>query len=88
LTLFGWCSIIVRGGGEVRGPVKLRVPLVERCDLDLLSAMRPADSEEGRLALNCSVMEKELLGKSIRSEVVKQTKAPKSDDFSQNLVSN
>jgi hypothetical protein len=47
------------------GPVKLQVPLFEGRYLDLLPAVRPAASKEGRLALDCFVIEKELLGKDL-----------------------
>jgi hypothetical protein len=48
-----------------KGPIKLRVPLVERRDLDLLPVVRPTASEEVRLALGCSVMKKEPQGKDL-----------------------
>jgi hypothetical protein len=47
------------------GPVKLQVPLFVGRYLDLLPAVRPAASKEGRLALECFVIEKELLGKDL-----------------------
>jgi hypothetical protein len=50
---------------RLEGPVKLRFPLVERCDLDLLLVVRLAILEEVRLALDCFVMEKEPLGKDL-----------------------
>lgn len=45
--------------------VKLRILLVEMRDLDPLSVVRPTASEEVRLALDYSVMEKEPLGKNL-----------------------
>lgn len=45
------------------GPVKLRIPPAERIELGFLSAVRLAASEEVRVAMDCSVLEKELLGK-------------------------
>jgi hypothetical protein len=50
---------------EASRPVKLRVPLVEMRDLDLLPGVRPTASEEVRLALDYSVMVKEPLGISL-----------------------
>jgi len=47
------------------GPDKLRIPLVERRDFDLLATVRPTATEEVRLALDCSVLEKEPLGKDL-----------------------
>jgi hypothetical protein len=50
----------------VRSEVKLRTPLIERSGLDFLPAMRPAVSEEvRRIPLDCSVMEKDPLGKDL-----------------------
>jgi hypothetical protein len=44
------------------GPVKMRCPPVERRELEFILAVRLADSE-ARLALDCSELDKELLGK-------------------------
>jgi len=46
------------------GPFKLQISQVERRDLDLLLAVRPAASEV-RLALDCSVLEKKPVGKDL-----------------------
>jgi hypothetical protein len=41
---------------RLEGLVKLRIPMVERRELDLLPAVRLASSEEVRLAMDCSVL--------------------------------
>jgi hypothetical protein len=50
---------------EASRSVKLWVPLVEMCELDLLPTMRPGDLEEARMALHCFVMEKKPLVKDV-----------------------
>jgi hypothetical protein len=45
------------------GPVKMRCPPIERRELDFIPTVRLADSEEVRLALDSSELEKEPLGK-------------------------
>jgi hypothetical protein len=73
LPKLGWGLALFVGGAllsfaevvKSKGPVKLRVPLVERRELDLLPTVRPVASEEVRLTLDCSVMEKERLGKDL-----------------------
>jgi hypothetical protein len=50
---------------RLEGPVKLQILRVERRDLDLLLAVRLAASEEVRMALDCSVLEKKPLGKDL-----------------------
>jgi hypothetical protein len=50
---------------EAYRPVKLRFPLVEMRDLDLIPAVRPTASKEVSLVPDCSVMEKEPLGKDL-----------------------
>jgi hypothetical protein len=58
----GALPLVVRS----EGPVKLRFPLVERSDIDFLLAVRPAAPEEVRMIpLDCSVLEKEPLGKDL-----------------------
>jgi hypothetical protein len=64
---YGWCSSsfvkVVRP--EACHHVKFLILLVEMRDLDILLVVRPAASKEVRLALDCSVMEKEPLGKNL-----------------------
>jgi hypothetical protein len=45
------------------GPVKVRIPPAKRRELDFLPAVRLATSEEVRVAMDYSVLEKEPLGK-------------------------
>jgi hypothetical protein len=51
---------------RLEGLVKLQIPLVKRSDLDFLPTMRPATLEEvRRIPLDCSMLEKEPLGKDL-----------------------
>jgi len=49
----------------VRSEVKLRIPLIERSDLEFLPAVRP-EAPVRRIPLDYSVMEKDLLGKDLQ----------------------
>jgi hypothetical protein len=48
-----------------QGPVMLRIPPVERRELDLPPVVRLAAPEKMRLAMDCAMLEKELLGKGL-----------------------
>jgi hypothetical protein len=68
--LGGVLSLFTKEWSETIHPVRMWVPLLETCDLDFLPMVRFEDSEDMRSAVDCSMLEKFLLGLMVKATLL------------------